>query len=439
MKKAAIKKFAFYVFLSVTVIAYFLIRLPELKQSFLTGITSPYDFPQDYIAGRQLLAGQSLYPSHFMDLYTSLLKKNGIPAGDHLKYINAHPPFTAMLLFPLWRLSFHNAIFLWSLLTIACAILTSFLLIKAADSSFFYVPLLFLFMTAWPPFQLNLALGQTSILITLFVVAGWYFLKKGKEGMSGIFIALATMLKFYPGLLILYFLISKKYTAFLYAIASIVIILTLTFLVTKYEFLHFFSSMIPADIGYWEAHLQNSSFNGFATKLFLSVKTSPGTGALTASISYFDKNLFLYCTEALLVLYGAWSISRYTYTGDLGLSAFVLASLLLSPLCWNHYLTLLLLPLIILIKELSRKNTLFEIVLFLAALFLVSIDTGSVYFQKAMEIAHAFISGNPLDLVYRLTFYSAQFYGMLLLLFLNFRMIKQRFDYSYRRDSMGSS
>ncbi|MCL5878395.1 MAG: hypothetical protein M1428_01155, partial [Deltaproteobacteria bacterium] len=78
-----------------------------------------------------------------------------------------------------------------------------------------------------------------------------------------------------------------------------------------------------------------------------------------------------------------------------------------------------------LIKELSRKNTLFEIVLFLAALFLVSIDTGSVYFQKAMEIAHAFISGNPLDRVYRLTFYSAQFYGMVLLLFLNFRMIKR--------------
>ena len=173
MKKTAIKKIAFYFFLSITVIAYFLIRLPDLKQSFLTGITSPYDFPQDYIAGRQLLAGQSLYPSDFMDLYTSLLKKNGIPADKQLKYINAHPPFTAMLLFPMWRLSFHNAIFLWSLLTIACAILTSFLLIKAADSSFFYVPLLFLFMTAWPPFQLNLALGQTSILITLFVVAGW--------------------------------------------------------------------------------------------------------------------------------------------------------------------------------------------------------------------------------------------------------------------------
>ena len=439
MKKATIKKIAFYVFLSITVIAYFLIRLPELKQSFLTGITSPYDFPQDYIAGRQLLAGKSLYPSDFMDRYTMLLSKNGIPAGEHLKYINAHPPFTAMLLFPLWGLSFHNAIFLWSLITIACAFLISFLLIKPEEGSFLYVPFLFLFITAWPPFQLNLAQGQTSILITLFVVAGWYFLKKGKEGMSGFFIALATMLKFYPGLLILYFLISKKYTAFLYAVATTGIILTLTVLVTKYEFLHFLSGMVPADIGYWEAHLQNSSFNGFATKLFLSVKTSPGTGALTASISYFDKNLFLYGTEALLVLYGAWSIKRYSYADDLGLSAFVLASLLLSPLCWDHYLTLLLLPLIVLIKELSRKNTLFEIVLFLAALFLVSIDTGSVYFQKAMETAHAFISGNPLDRVYRLTFYSAQFYGMVLLLFLNFRMIKRRFDYSYRRDSMGSS
>ncbi len=425
MKKAAIKKFAFYVFLSVTVIAYFLIRLPELKQSFLTGTTHPYDFPQDYIAGQLLFAGKSLYPPDFMHLYETTFLKKSLPPGDRVQFMNAHPPFTALLLSPLWLLSFHTAALVWAITTAGCMFVIILLLLGSEDESLLFFPLAVLFAFAWKPFQLNLSMGQTSILVTLFVIAGWYFLKRSRDGMAGIALAMATMLKFYPGLLIVYLLISKRYKALLYSFICIGAVGVVTFLTTRNDFVHFLSSVVPYDVHYWQAHLENYSLRGFAAKLFLSLRIVGTSGAFTASLNQFHLDVFLYSMDALLLLLIGWGVKRYDFTGDAGYSVFIIAALLLSPLCWDHYLTLLLLPLIVLIKELSRKNTLFEIVLFLAALFLVSIDTGSVYFQKAMEIAHAFISGNPLDRVYRLTFYSAQFYGMVLLLFLNFRMIKR--------------
>ena len=298
-------------------------------------------------------------------------------------------------------------------------------MIRAEDIPWQYFPILFLFILAWPPFQANLAVGQTSILVTLLVIAGWYFFKINKERMSGILIALATMLKFYPGLLILYFLINKKYKAFWSSIISMGIILVLVFIVTRYDFFRFIFHIMPADATYSGADIGNLSINGFFAKLFLSVKAYYDSGAFAASENYLFKDIFLLVAEGALVLYSARSIRKNTYDNDIGFSAFIIVSLLLSPICWNHYLTLLLLPLIVLIKQLIKKSTVYEVIIFLTALFLISIDTGSVYFQKALTMAHAYISGNAMSLFYRLTFFSASFYGMVLLLFLNIRMIEK--------------
>ncbi len=148
------------------------------------------------------------------------------------------------------------------------------------------------------------------------------------------------------------------------------------------------------------------------------------TGTFAASENYLLKDICYAIAVALLLFYGALSIRKYSYNNDLGFSVFNILALLLSPLCWNHYLTLLLLPLIVFAKELRKKRAISEVIIFLSALFLISIDTSSVYFLKALSIVHGIIPGNSESFFYRMTFYSLPFYGMVLLLFLNFRMIK---------------
>ncbi len=427
MNTTKIKSIVFYVIVAIIVITYFIIRLPAFKNSFSIGTTSPVDFPQDYIAGKQLLAGKSMYPSNYMDIYIHTLSMNNVNIPQRLKYvngINAHPPFTAIFLLPLCLLSFHNAIYLYSFITLICMFLITLLLMKSEDISWFYLPLMILFVLAWPPFQANLAVGQIAIFVALFTLAGWYSLIKGKENMSGIFIALATMLKFYPGLFLVYFLINKRYRAFIISVISISLILVLTLVVTRYNFYYYIFHIMPTDAKYWGADIGNLSINGYIAKLFLSVKAYYNVGVFAASENYLYKNIFFSITVAVIILYSIVSIKRYDYNHALGFSVFIILSLLLSPICWNHYLTLLLLPLIVFAKELRKKRTISEIVIFLTALLFISIDTKSVYFLKVLYIVHGVIPGNPESFFYRMTFYSLPFYGMVLLLFLNFRMIK---------------
>lgn len=423
MEKKAIKKIVLYGAVFLAAVAFFVLRMPELRQSFVTGTTHPYDFPQDYLAGRLLLTGKSLYPPDFMHLYEKTFLKKLPPSGEQVQFMNAHPPFTALLLFPLWFLHFHNAALAWAVTTIGCLFLIILLLLRSEDIPLlFFLPAAF-FALAWEPFQLNLSMGQTSILVTLFVIAGWYFLKKNRDGTAGIVIAMATMLKFYPGLLIVYLLISRRYKAFVFSIIGIGSIVVLMLLTTGNDFFHFLTTVVPYDVRYWVAHLENFSISGFATKLFLSIHTRGAGGAFTASLNPLHRDIFLYLMDALLLVLIGWRMRQHDVTGDEGYSIFIIAALLMSPLCWDHYLTLLLLPLAALAKGLYRKPALFDILLYVTGVFLVSVDNNSVYFQKALTLAHALIRGNPLDWIYRMTFFSAPFYGMLILLFLMFKML----------------
>ncbi len=299
MEKLSKKKGGLYVIVMIIAIIYFFIRFPDLKHSFSIGMTRPGDFPQDYMAGQQLLKGKTLYPSNYSEMDEHALPKNASPVMLKNKLIDAHPPFTAILLFPLWFLSYHNAVFLWVIITIVCIVLVILLLLKSESIPLVYFPVVSLLVFAWPPFQKNISNGQISILVTLFVIAGWYFLNRNRESLAGIFIALATMLKFYPGLLLIYFLISKKYKAFLYAAIGIGSILVLSYIITKNDLFLFLFNGVTGDIQRCEIVFGNASFNGYFTQLFVHFQPYGNTIAFIPIVNRFARNLFLYITEAL--------------------------------------------------------------------------------------------------------------------------------------------
>jgi hypothetical protein len=425
MHNTKTKNIVFFGILTVVVCGYFVINVPALKDSLYIGTTAPYDFPHDYIGGRQLIEGKSIYPDNYDELLKNLLVSQGIKPNPHILFINPHPPFVDMLLFPLWLLNFHNAAVFWCLIEILCMLFINYLLLKSENISMKYFPLIVLFTLAWQPFQSNLIAGQITILIALFVVLAWFFYKKKYETTSGVFIGMATMLKFYPGFFVVYFLINKKWKAFLSSIITVGVILLLTLIVTKHDFFRFIFIIMPQDLRFWQADLVNFSINGFFSRLFLPMITY-NTTAFTIIISPFIKNLFYYTAVGLLLLYLLFHIKKYNYNNGTGFSLFAILTLVISPFCWDHYRTLFLLSIVILSKELIKRKNIYETLIFLISLFFISINEYSVYFEKAVHNTQLLLfPDKAANIVVLLTFYSLPIYGMLLLLYLNFRIIKK--------------
>ncbi len=411
--------------LAVIVCAYFVVSFPAFRSSLSKGATAPYDFPHDYIGGRQLLAGKSIYPDNYKELLQKLLLSQGIEPDPQILYINPHPPFADILLAPLWFLPFHTATVVWELIEIICMMLVVYLLLKSEQVPMKYFPLIVLFTLAAQPFQSNLITGQITIVLVLFIVVAWFLYKKGHETMSGVFIALATMLKFYPGLFILFFLINKKWKPIVAAIVTGGLVLLLTLMLTKDDIFRFFFIIMPADLRFWQADLVNFSLNGFFSRLFLPMITLRTT-AFMLFISPFIKNLLYYSTSGLLLLYLALHARKYDYNNGPGFSIFATLSLIISPFCWDHYRTLLLLPFVILIKEISRGRNKFELLISMVSLVFVSINEYSLYFDTAVHKTQMFLyPGRAANIFIELTFYSLPLYGMLLLLYLNFRIIRK--------------
>lgn len=419
------KRIAIFSIFAVVVCTYFLISFPALLHSLQRGTTAPYDFPHDYIGGRQLLSGKSIYPDNYKELLKNLLLSQGIQPNPYLLYVNPHPPFADMLLFPLWFLNFHRAAVVWTLIEILCMLIIIFILLKSEDISMKYFPFIVLFTLAGQPFQSNLITGQITIVLVLFVVLAWFFYKKGCEKTAGVFLGLATMLKFFPGLIVLFFLINKKWKAFLASIVTGSVIIFLILIVTKYDIFRFIFIVMPQDLRFWQADLVNFSINGFFSKLFLPMITHRTT-AFTLFISPFMKNLLYYTTVGLLLLYTGVHVKKYNYNTGPGFSLFAILSLVISPFCWDHYRTLLLLSFIILIKEIIKRENKHELIIFLVSLWCISIDEYSVYFEKAVYATQLLLSpGKIANIIVVTTFYSLPLYGMLLLLYLNFRIIRE--------------
>ena len=421
MEKQKIKKLTVYVLFFVVFLAYFILRLPNLRNSLYRGITAPSDLAQDYIAARQIRLGKTVYPSDFAQMNKELLQSFGSQLNPGIQFRNAHPPFAAILMYPFSFIGFQNAAVIYTLITIVGMLMVIFLLFKTENIPFYYAPLMVLFIAAWPPFQVNLYLGQISVLITLFVAAGWFFYKKGNQILAGIFIALAAMIKFYPGILIVYFLINKKYKAFIASLIGVGIIFVLTIVISKHDWIHFIIDVIPQDVQYWQTNMENLSINGFFSKLLLPMSSYNNTKQLAVLVSPFLRTTYVYVATGLLVLFVILNMKKYD--NDLGFSLFLILAMLISPICWNYYFTLLLISFVVLIKELLKKNNTYEILLFVASLLLMSVDAFSSDFRKMIYMAHIYAFGPHSSYIDTLTFYSLQFYGLVILLLLNFHLI----------------
>jgi hypothetical protein len=297
----------------------------------------PSDFSQDYFAARVLLQGGSIYDQEVADL--------GWERFGVLSPGNFHPPTVTVLFVPLALPPYRAAFFLLAILNAGLFILSVWLASRATSLP---TNRLLLAGLLWYPFWASLTHGQVSMLIAAALTGCWICDERGKPATAGALAGLAVLLKIFPALVGLYFLIRGDRRALLSMIGVTVGGLVLSAVVVGVDDVVLYAtSVAPESAARWTSHPLNVSLNGAlqavmggsawgTERLF----DAPGAARLLAVILGV-------AIVAATALRGFGSLRDTELGARRLLAGICVASLLLSPLTWSHTLAIALFPLIV--------------------------------------------------------------------------------------------
>jgi len=339
------------------------------------------DFVQDYISGNSLRRGVSLYGEEIKKLENELLGFNGPP--------HFHPPFNAVLFLPLSFFNYKTAFVVLDIVSLILLLLINQLVVRGLELNGEWFLNLTCFSLYWYPVFYCLGTGQSSMIISACLISGWFCLRLKKEYVTGFLFAIATLMKLFPGLVLLYLLISKNWRAFFATNFFIVLGLSVTTLVVGLDDMQTYSNiMIGRFANEWSGFVLNHSLSGVITRLF-----GEGSGWAEPLIQLPRiKSLLIILLNSAILIFTTLKMTGMTVKQELVDHAFsltIVAMLLLSPITWGHIFPVLILPLSILLRDYIREASPGRLRIFLIILFLLSLPDVLIA-QGLMALHHPF-------------------------------------------------
>ncbi len=198
------------------------------------------------------------------------------------------------------------------------------------------------------PFRQQMVQGQLSLLVLLLVTAAWAAARTERPIWSGIFLGIATAVKIFPGFLLLHFAVQRRWKVVAAGVASLSGMTVLTAAVLHPEtYLVYVSEVLPR-VGEFRADWMNSSLVGLSTKLFDPLAAQRQLVPLFAHPGLARVASVVGCGVLLFFWLRALRQARAAPTEDVAFGLSVTTMLLVSPITWDHYFLLLIVPLAIL-------------------------------------------------------------------------------------------
>ena len=268
--------------------------------------TLGYDYLAYDLAVDRLLAGQPIYDATAQEFG---------PFG-----LFFYPPPSLLLVLPVALLPTSIAIWTWTVL-LAAASVAAVALMPIARRTFWWV--LLLAALSWPLLY-AIKLGQVGPIALLLFAIGWRWLDQPRP--LGLSIGLGTVIKVQPALLIGWALVTGRRQA---AVVAVVVVAVLSLLATVFT-----------GPGAW------FDLASLLARVSKPIETPHAFGvgrlAFEAGASFEVATLLHWVNFALAALLVAITVLRGSAVA--GYMAVVVASQFLSPVLWDHYALVLLLP-----------------------------------------------------------------------------------------------
>jgi hypothetical protein len=307
----------------------------------------PRDFVQEWASARNHFTGHSIYENQQITL-REYLGLTVAPGGFVLEY-NAHPPTSVLLVLPFGLLPYGTALALWNGLSLLALIAVLVTLGKQGGQTWSITHTCWMLAGivaagVFSPLREQFLQGQWNLVLLLLITCAFFADNADRAVLAGLLLGLAITIKLFPGFLLFYYLVRKRWTVLLAATATIGGFTLLTVSVLGLKAYQDYVFQVMPTLQMFRSSWPGLSLNNFWCKLFDPVPTAGPAIPLWYSPTLARA---LTLTSDLLVIgMLAWMIyhAKTRAQRDRSFALTMVAMLLVSPIAWDHYLVLLILP-----------------------------------------------------------------------------------------------
>jgi alpha-1,2-mannosyltransferase len=353
-------------------------RGPALADAFETTLFRPRlflpDFFQEWASARNALEGYPVYTPHKISVKRLL----NLPVDTSDPYFiilkeNVHPPCAVLLGIPFALMDFQDALVAWNVVSLALFAASLWLIVRTLRFSVaaWHVVAGFWALLVFYPLQDHIMHGQLDLVLLFLLTMAWRADRRGQSATAGVWTGAAMAVKLFPGLLLLYFLLLRKWRALVWTILTGAALSLIAGVMLGFDtFPKYFLDVTPRTTEV-RARWDNYSLPAIAFKLFeqcdFPATFTVGHLLLDPRLAWAGAALSLTVLVAIL----AWLVCRLGARGDTdrAFALTVIAMALANPITWVHYFLLFTLPLLIVWPRLSSGRR--EILIFLLAILAV--------------------------------------------------------------------
>jgi hypothetical protein len=315
-------------FVRIAIAVVLLIALAYRANQVIGWLSAPqwgYDFSAYWLAARHLLGGQPIYTAaQLAGPYEPQLQG---------QFLYLYPPFLAVVVIPLALLSpetYGPAMVVWALLgaAIATAVVVGVArlegLLPDRERALFLLAAAF----AFPPLVAELVLGNVHVLLLGLFALAWWGTRvggRGGEAVAGGAVGTAALIKLFPAVVLLWFVVTGRWRAAVWSAGAVAVLALLTLPITGIQPWLDYPKAIR-DLG-----APANTTDALAPSLWL--------GSILPTV--VARGVVLVLGLALV----GWSAARLEERASFGIS--VAVSVLVAPSLFQHYLAIMVLPLLL--------------------------------------------------------------------------------------------
>jgi hypothetical protein len=369
-----------------------MIGIKRIVESFSLPEIFRKDFIQEYLLAKAVLNG--------VNPYLPLPDLAGIWIGSanhiQLKHPSPHPPTIGLLGLPLGLLSYEKAAIIWLIFELACLMTVMVLVfqkykvpIKAKNLTIVSVATI-----GWIPVVEDLWLGQLSICLLLLLTGAWFALRDGKTLLGGGLLGGVITLKLMAWPIVIFLALRCKWNGVIAAASVVIMANLLVMAVIGFDSVKdYYFRVGPQVASIYRVHDVNYSVWTLGERLFGGFGVNFHASPLWPSpiLAW----LLTFLLPAVILQSGLWLALR-ARNFDTAFGLLVGVSVLVSPIAWTHYLTLVSIPLLVMARQLLVIGSPRRVVVKVFSLFLLlSVAGGAYSYATTLLASHTFQDGGP--------------------------------------------